>query len=219
MWTKNESEAASKMLIEGKTYNEISFLFNKTYSAVKQHLYKKYKIKQEDYAHLRCNKIICENCKNEFTVGKTKKEEGRKFCSISCSNSGVDRWKGKRIAKKKTCKNCSKELDKRTVFCNNECYRDHHNKLQLEKIKNGELKDTNRSTIKRLLILDRGHECEVCKNTEWNGKKIPITLDHIDGNSKNNLESNFRLICPNCDAQLPTYKGGNKGNGRKYRRK
>jgi hypothetical protein len=219
MWTQNESEEASKMLIEGKTYNEISLLFNKTYSAVKQHLYKKYKIKQEDYTHLRVNKIICENCKKEFTVGTTKKEAARKFCSITCSNSGVDRWAGKRTSKKKICKNCNKELNKRTVFCNDVCYRDHHNKVQLEKIKNGELKDTNRSTIKRLLILERGHKCEICKNTEWNGKKIPITLDHIDGNSENNLESNFRLVCPNCDAQLPTYKGGNKGNGRKYRRK
>ena len=43
-------------------------------------------------------------------------------------------------------------------------------------------------------------------------------MDHIDGNSDNNILSNLRLVCGNCDMQLPTYKSKNKGNGRYYRR-
>ncbi len=31
-------------------------------------------------------------------------------------------------------------------------------------------------------------------------------------------EENLSLICSNCDANLPTYKSKNKGNGRHYRR-
>ena len=44
-------------------------------------------------------------------------------------------------------------------------------------------------------------------------------MDHIDGNSENNRLDNLRLICSNCDMQLPTYKAKNKGKGRKDRYK
>ena len=39
------------------------------------------------------------------------------------------------------------------------------------------------------------------------------------GNSSNNMRDNLRLVCPNCDSQLDTYKSKNKGNGRINRRK
>jgi hypothetical protein len=89
----------------------------------------------------------------------------------------------------------------------------------MDKLERGILKDGNRSTIKRLLLHERGHKCEICFNQMWNDKEIPIILDHIDGNHENNSKQNLRLICPNCDAQLPTYKGANKGKGRKWRKK
>ena len=53
--------------------------------------------------------------------------------------------------------------------------------------------------LKLKLIRDniKEHKCEVCNETEWMGKKIPIELDHIDGNHYNNDLSNLRIICPN----------------------
>lgn len=53
----------------------------------------------------------------------------------------------------------------------------------------------------------------------WNNKKIVFILDHIDGHHDNNDENNLRLVCPNCDSQLPTYKSKNRGNGDDYDRK
>lgn len=73
-------------------------------------------------------------------------------------------------------------------------------------------------TLKRYLIYAEGHHCNKCKTKEWNGLPIPLELEHIDGNSLNNDLDNLKLLCPNCHAQTPTYKGANRGNGRHARR-
>jgi hypothetical protein len=45
----------------------------------------------------------------------------------------------------------------------------------------------------------------------WNKKTLPLILDHVDGNNKDNRPEKLRYLCPNCDAQLPTRSGANKG--------
>jgi 5-methylcytosine-specific restriction endonuclease McrA len=76
-----------------------------------------------------------------------------------------------------------------------------------------------RSNIpKRYLIERDGHKCAICGLSEWNGEKAPLVVDHIDGDHDNMNINNFRLLCPNCDAQTPHYKGKNRGRGRQYRR-
>ena len=76
---------------------------------------------------------------------------------------------------------------------------------------------TIREHVKKYLIDKNSHMCDICKLLTWNDKPIPLVCDHIDGDSTNNLIDNFRIICCNCDAQLPTFKSKNK-NGRKYDR-
>jgi hypothetical protein len=53
---------------------------------------------------------------------------------------------------------------------------------------------------------------------KWNGVTLTLIVDHINGDASNNRHENLRLICPNCDSQLPTYKARNRGGGRYYRR-
>lgn len=48
---------------------------------------------------------------------------------------------------------------------------------------------------------------------------IPLEIDHIDGDYTNNSEDNLQLLCPNCHSLTSTYKGANKGQGRKDRKK
>lgn len=228
MWKNNESILAKKLLEDGYKYEEISSMVGKSYNSVKLHLNKKYGIKQSDFKDLRDSKKPkkkCFYCKSEM-IEKTGKE--RKFCSVSCSNKARKKEDGRKPVAKfkesvdnlKYCLNCNGEVNiQRNYFCSQKCHIEYNDKAYYEKIKLGDLKDSSRKTIKRILLKLRGHRCEICSNEKWNNENIPIVLDHIDGDHNNNLETNLRLICPNCDAQLPTYKGANKGKGRKWRKK
>lgn len=59
----------------------------------------------------------------------------------------------------------------------------------------------------------------------WMGRKnlytntIPLEVEHIDGNYQNNSEDNLTILYPNCHSLTATYKGANKGHGRKDRKK
>lgn len=54
-------------------------------------------------------------------------------------------------------------------------------------------------------------QCSKCKLIKWNGLPIPLELDHINGDHSDNSIENLRVICPNCHAQTPTYRGKNVG--------
>lgn len=73
----------------------------------------------------------------------------------------------------------------------------------------------NDKSVKRYLILERGCSCESCDNSEQMGQPIKLELHHIDGNSDNRDRANLKLLCPNCHSMTPTYKGANKGNGKR----
>jgi hypothetical protein len=71
----------------------------------------------------------------------------------------------------------------------------------------------NSSTLRHRLIEEgvKSHACEECRSSEWHGAPIPLELDHIDGDRSNNRLENLRLLCPNCHALTPTYRGRNIG--------
>ena len=165
-----------------------------------------------------CGKII--SYKNRINI----------FCNHSCSasfNNKITPHTRNFVYgnySKKECIVCGK-ISKNIKYCSIKCQKMFEWNRRKEFFeKNGFFEGSNndssiRVLCKRYILEKRGHKCEVCGGTEWMGQKIPLILDHIDGHSENNDLNNLRLVCGNCDMQLPTYKSKNKGNGRAYRRK
>lgn len=65
--------------------------------------------------------------------------------------------------------------------------------------------------LKERLISDgiKDRRCEMCGMADWLNEPIPLELDHINGNRADNSLINLRILCPNCHAKTPTYRGRN----------
>ena len=55
-------------------------------------------------------------------------------------------------------------------------------------------------------------KCNNCNNSEWLSNKIPLELEHKNGNKFDNRLENLELLCPNCHALTDTYRGKNINN-------
>lgn len=76
------------------------------------------------------------------------------------------------------------------------------------------INSTYQSNKLRKRLLNEGykeHKCECCLNTDWNGKSIPLELEHINGDNSDNRFLNLKFLCPNCHAQTDSYRGKNIG--------
>lgn len=163
------------------------------------------------------NPIRCTGCKKGLPYHKRK----QKFCGHSCRAKCQNPKRGKKIIW--TCLGCGKTKtvlshtkknynnNKSKKYCGNDCQA-----MKIEKdtdilFEQGLLKD--RTAIKKKLIARHGEHCFNCKRTEWQGVKIPLEVHHINGPG-DDLPSSLQLLCPNCHALTPNYKGKNKGNGR-----
>lgn len=123
------------------------------------------------------------------------------------------------------CPICGKEPARAHYkYCSNACQQEYQYRSYIKRWKNGEEKGLNTiglvsPYIKKYLRRKFANKCCLCGWSEVNATtgKVPLIADHIDGNWKNNIEKNLRLICPNCDSLSPTFAALNKGNGRANR--
>jgi len=85
-------------------------------------------------------------------------------------------------------------------------------RLSMEDILSGKCSYKSTFKLKNRLIKEGYfvHKCYNCGLEEWQGRPIPLELEHKNGNNADNHIDNLTLLCPNCHAQTKTYRGRNK---------
>lgn len=66
----------------------------------------------------------------------------------------------------------------------------------------------------KLRLFKEGLKKEACEECAWANRsedgRIPLELDHINGDRHDNRLENLRVLCPNCHSLKPTHRGKNK---------
>ncbi len=142
-------------------------------------------------------------CKNSYTIAEVIKKlglipSGGNYATIKRKikkfNVDISHFKGQGWAKNKSTIHKA-NYNAEEVLCKNSVV----------------TQKTLRNYIKRHKLIE--YKCNICGcDGNWQNSKISLELDHIDGDSKNNVLSNLRYLCPNCHALTSTYRGKNKKN-------
>jgi hypothetical protein len=199
-------EKLKSLIEEGFTLDEISNKLSISKSTVRRRM-KDNNIKSNYFNNKNVSKN-CLECENKF---KSSISENRKFCSRSCSAKFNNK-----LRKSKKCYTCDEYIDSNKKYCSRNCYIKDIDNNRYDTIING---DASCKVVRKYLINLHGCKCMRCGWCEINQftNKVPIELEHIDGNYLNNNLENLTLLCPNCHSLTSTYKALNVGNGRKKR--
>ncbi len=159
----------------------------------------KWKIIRKAYEE---NPNRCLECKIDLPYEKRK----QKYCGKSCSGKFANRGK---FWSSKKCRHCGVRPQV-GVLCDR-CREKHWD----ENPYNVLIDDGSRKPPRWALLKIREYRCEgegCLIIDKWNGQKIVLHFDHINGKKTDHRPQNVRWLCPNCHSQTPTYAGKNIKN-------
>jgi|SRR5579883_3021456 len=107
-----------------------------------------------------------------------------------------------------------------TKYCSPDCQHDYQRKIRTKALEDGRYFVQQTTTFLRNYLVGRlGERCTRCGWSERHPvtMKVPVEIEHIDGDWRNNRVDNLTLLCPNCHSLTPTFRGLNRGRGRPYR--
>lgn len=158
---------------------------------------------------------VCIGCGISFDY--TQSQYRKKFCSRSCSarfhnlgdNSPKRQLQGR-------CQACGKACRASVKYCSSACRTSNRNS-KLTAWMSGEDWSYKGGgvphAVRRFLLEESEFRCSCGwdKPNPVTGEVI-LTINHIDGNWKNNVRSNLEVLCYNCHTLTPTFGSLNAGS-------
>ena len=210
---------AKPQSVGGKVAGKIrrNFALKKYYKDPKFCLYCKKIIEvkeNEKVANVRRKKFCCVKCSSSFNkekriegLIKSNKKRRKPIFDIQCLNC-LEIFRGKENRK----------------FCSTRCDSEYKYNEIIRQWKEGTIKGYTgkliqlRKPIRKYIIIKYGGKCLECgwskKNKYTN--KIPLHVNHKDGNPKNCKEENLEPLCPNCHSLTSNFGSLNKGSPRDF---
>lgn len=164
--------------------------------------------------------VQCTGCGDEFAVIGDPR---RLYCTPECRRANRRR----RSKKVRVCETCGASVTDQARFCSMKCLWEPRYLAYIERWlagdeaggspTNGEVSHFVRRWLNEL-------QGSCCWRRGWAEKhpaddRVPVQIDHVDGDATNNRPENLRLLCPNCHSLTPTFGRRNRNGQREWRRR